>query len=82
MSRSSKSIFDFNFPDTATADAFRNRFGGECLTATGDDPNSAFAAPRVATTPSAALFFTDAINGEMDGLSTLRSELGAKDSTE
>jgi hypothetical protein len=40
------------------------------------------AAPRVATTPSAALFFTDAINGEMDGLSTLRSELGAKDSTE
>ena len=23
----------FCFPDTATADAFRNRFGGECLTA-------------------------------------------------
>jgi hypothetical protein len=22
----------FCFPDTATADAFRNRFGGECLT--------------------------------------------------
>jgi hypothetical protein len=22
----------FSFPDTATADAFRNRFGGECLT--------------------------------------------------
>jgi len=31
------------------------------------------APPRVATTPSAPLFFTDAINGEMDGLSTLRS---------
>ena len=27
-------------------------------------------------------FFTDGINGEMDELSTLRSELGAKDSTE
>lgn len=24
----------FCFPDTATADAFRNRFGGECLTQT------------------------------------------------
>jgi hypothetical protein len=25
----------FCFPDTATADAFRNRFGGECLTCRG-----------------------------------------------
>jgi hypothetical protein len=33
----------FCFPDAATADAFLNRFGGECLTyATGDDPNSAW----------------------------------------
>src|SRR5262249_6099669 len=32
--RSSNSIFyiRFCFPDTATADEFRNRFGGECLT--------------------------------------------------
>ena len=26
------------FPDTATADAFRNRFGGECLTYTSEQP--------------------------------------------
>jgi len=28
----------FCFPDTATADAFRNRFGGECLTYAPDMP--------------------------------------------
>jgi hypothetical protein len=27
-----QSYIRFCFPDTATADAFRNRFGGECLT--------------------------------------------------
>ena len=32
----------FCFPDTATADAFRNRFGGECLTHAPDKPK-----PRV-----------------------------------
>jgi hypothetical protein len=30
----------FCFPDTATADAFRNRFGGECLTYTSEQPRS------------------------------------------
>jgi hypothetical protein len=30
----------FWFPDTATADAFRNRFGGECLTYTSEQPRS------------------------------------------
>jgi hypothetical protein len=29
--RPNNSIFRFCFPDTAAADAFRNRFGGECL---------------------------------------------------
>ena len=28
----------FCFPDAATADAFRNRFGGECLTYAPDNP--------------------------------------------
>ena len=28
----------FCFPDTATADAFRNRVGGECLTYTSEQP--------------------------------------------
>ena len=27
-----QSYIRFRFPDTATADAFRNRFGGECFT--------------------------------------------------
>ena len=35
----------FCFPDTATADAFRNRFGGECLT-------HAPATPRARTSPT------------------------------
>ena len=30
----------FCFPDTATADAFRNRFGGECLTHAPEKPKS------------------------------------------
>jgi hypothetical protein len=30
--RSSKSIIRFCFAHAATAEAFRNRFGGECLT--------------------------------------------------
>jgi|SRR5215472_425610 len=30
----------FCFSDTATADAFRNRFGGECLTYTSEQPRS------------------------------------------
>jgi hypothetical protein len=34
----------FCFPDTATAHAFRNRFGGECLTHTPANPK-----PRTAT---------------------------------
>ena len=29
----------FCFPDTATADAFRNRFGGECLTLARGSPS-------------------------------------------
>jgi hypothetical protein len=36
----------FCFPDTATADAFRNRFGGECLTYAPDKPK-----PRTSATP-------------------------------
>ena len=39
----------FCFPDTATADAFRNRFGGECLTHTPAKPK-----PRTSATSSAA----------------------------
>ena len=31
-SRHEQFYIRFCFPDTATADAFRNRFGGECLT--------------------------------------------------
>ena len=34
----------FCFPDAATADAFRNRFGGECLTCAPANPR-----PRTAT---------------------------------
>ena len=34
----------FSFPDAATADAFRNRFGGECLTCAPANPR-----PRTAT---------------------------------
>ena len=30
--KAEQSHIRFCFPDTATADAFRNRFGGECLT--------------------------------------------------
>jgi hypothetical protein len=37
----------FCFPDTATADAFRNRFGGECLTHGPGKPK-----PRTSATPS------------------------------
>ena len=37
----------FCFPDTATADAFRNRFGGECLTHTPAKPK-----PRTSATSS------------------------------
>jgi hypothetical protein len=37
----------FCFPDTATADAFRNRFGGECLTHGLGKPK-----PRTSATPS------------------------------
>jgi hypothetical protein len=33
-----QSYIRFCFPDTATADAFRNRFGGECLTHAPDKP--------------------------------------------
>ena len=39
----------FCFPDTATADAFRNRFGGECLTHPPVKPK-----PRTSATSSAA----------------------------
>jgi hypothetical protein len=39
----------FCFPDTATADAFRNRFGGECLTHTPAKPK-----PRTSATSSDA----------------------------
>ena len=31
----------FCFPDSATADAFRNRFGGECLTYAPEKPKPA-----------------------------------------
>jgi hypothetical protein len=37
----------FCFPDIATADAFRNRFGGECLTHAPTTPK-----PRTSATPS------------------------------
>jgi hypothetical protein len=37
----------FGFPDTATADAFRNRFGGECLTHAPANPK-----PRTPATSS------------------------------
>jgi hypothetical protein len=37
----------FCFPDTASADAFRNRFGGECLTHRPGKPK-----PRTSATPS------------------------------
>ena len=33
QTRSTNFYIRFCFPDAATADAFRNRFGGECLTA-------------------------------------------------
>jgi hypothetical protein len=39
----------FCFPDAATADAFRNRFGGECLTYTSEQPK-----PRTSATSSDA----------------------------
>ena len=39
----------FCFPDTATADAFRNRFGGECLTHAPAKPK-----PRTSATSSDA----------------------------
>ena len=39
----------FCFPDTATADAFRNCFGGECLTHTPAKPK-----PQTSATSSAA----------------------------
>ena len=39
----------FCFPDTATADAFRNRFGGECLTHAPEKPK-----PRTSATSSDA----------------------------
>ena len=39
----------FCFPDTATADAFRNRFGGECLTYALGKPK-----PRISATSSDA----------------------------
>ena len=39
----------FCFPDTATADAFRNRFGGECLTHAPGKPK-----PRTSATSSDA----------------------------
>ena len=39
----------FCFPDTATADAFRNRFGGECLTHAPGNPK-----PRTSATSSDA----------------------------
>ena len=39
----------FCFPDTATADAFRNRFGGECLTYALGKPK-----PRTSATSSDA----------------------------
>jgi hypothetical protein len=39
----------FCFPDAATADAFRNRFGGECLTHTPAEPK-----PRTSATSSDA----------------------------
>jgi hypothetical protein len=37
----------FCFPDIATADAFRNRFGGECLTHAPDEPK-----PRASHVPA------------------------------
>ena len=39
----------FCFPDAATADAFRNRFGGECLTHAPEKPK-----PRTSATSSDA----------------------------
>ena len=39
----------FCFPDTATADAFRHRFGGECLTHAAEKPK-----PRTSATSSDA----------------------------
>jgi hypothetical protein len=36
------------FPDIATANAFRNRFGGECLTRTRENPATSSDAPEVA----------------------------------
>src|SRR5262249_59097346 len=45
-----QSYIRFCFPDTATADAFRNRFGGECLThapAKPKPPTSATSSPAV-----------------------------------
>jgi len=36
-----QSYIRFCFPDSATADAFRNRFGGECLTYAPEKPKPA-----------------------------------------
>ena len=36
-----QSYIRFCFPDAATADAFRDRFGGECLTYTAEKPKPA-----------------------------------------
>ena len=44
-----RSYIRFCFPDAATADAFRNRFGGECLTHAPAQPK-----PRTSATSSDA----------------------------
>jgi hypothetical protein len=46
----------FCFPDTATADAFRNRFGGECLTYAPEKPK-----PRTSATSSDAQAVTEIV---------------------
>jgi hypothetical protein len=45
----------FCFPDTATADAFRNRFGGECLTHAPDKPKPRASKHVLAKEPGRAL---------------------------
>jgi hypothetical protein len=50
QTRSTNFYIRFCFPDAATADAFRNRFGGECLTHASGKPK-----PRTSATSSAAL---------------------------
>jgi len=47
--KAEQSYIRFCFPDAVTADAFRNRFGGECLTSAQGNPK-----PRTSATSSDA----------------------------